>query len=638
MFNIFKSSYRVSIFRVLVGYIIVLAVTIFLYNSLHHGFVDQVSKLRKNNVKQIVTISRNAIEPILNEYRSHNISKDSAIKKIELMIRAMTYYDQYGKNYIFMYDYNGVSIVQPFHSSMESLNQLELTDRKGFKIIQELLKIAQSKPEGGFATYMFTPSGTEKTQEKLTFVLGIPELKIFLATGLYMDKAYIEQEKILKTYSIWFLLVNLLILIPIILFIKELVYKNRSLRQEISNRIKTEQALTLSEHNLRTLFENMNDGIIIYKPDGEILDINNKVLEIYGAEHDMIVGKHFDDFAPSIYKFDELSTAVNERIANGEHLVFEWKAVRYNSVIEFDIDVSVTKADWYAEKVYIAVIRDISERKKNEAEINRLTKNLEAMVIQRTEQLERVLLDLKSAKSDVENALAKEKELNQMKSNFISLISHEYRTPLTGILSSTYLLNHFFEAGDLDEHKKYVDRIQKLVDSLVRILDDVLFLSKSDNGKMICSAKNFNLVQLIHQVITDAQAIDPNAHRIIFFADGAEDEWNILSDNKLIYHVIFNLLTNAVKYTITDAEISLLLSRDDSSNVIFEVIDRGIGMPKDEMEYVFEPFHRFSNVGNIQGIGVGLAIVKKCVNTLGGSIEFDSEINHGTKVTFKLPV
>ena len=256
-----------------------------------------------------------------------------------------------------------------------------------------------------------------------------------------------------------------------------------------------------------------------------------------------------------------------------------------------------------------AVLIDVTDSKRTHEE-------LEGLVEERT-------LELTST-------LEREKELNELKSRFVSTASHEFRTPLSAILSSVSILEMYNKEEQAEKRKKHLDRIKSSVDNLVDILNDFLSLDKLEQGKFEIAEERFNLREFAIDIIEEIQGMLKRGQNIDFVFKGKKE---ITKDKKILRNVLLNLLSNAIKYSGENKMIELNIEVN-KKGVIIKVKDNGIGIPADEQKNLFEKFYRATNAVNIQGTGLGLNIVKKYVELLGGIINFVSKPNHGT--TFKI--
>jgi signal transduction histidine kinase len=231
--------------------------------------------------------------------------------------------------------------------------------------------------------------------------------------------------------------------------------------------------------------------------------------------------------------------------------------------------------------------------------------------------------------------LIEAKEVNQLKSELVSMISHDFRNPMNTILLSAGLLED--NADQLTKEKKisYFQLIHSAIDDMARLLDEVLIIGKADAGKLQYHPSIFNLEDFCHQLIEQIQLSIGKKHQLVFTTKGelGEAQW----DENLLKHILGNLLANAIKYSPEGSTVSLELVIQAQS-VILSIQDQGIGIPLAEQELLFQAFNRASNVGKIPGHGLGLAIVRKCVEVHGGQITFESNVGVGTKFQVTLPL
>ena len=240
----------------------------------------------------------------------------------------------------------------------------------------------------------------------------------------------------------------------------------------------------------------------------------------------------------------------------------------------------------------------------------------------------------KKAEEDIKKALQKEKELSGLKSRFISLVSHEFRTPLGLILSSSELLEMYGDTWDDKKKSEHFNRIKKAVENLTTLLTDVMTISKEDSGMLRVTPSQIELVSFLKEIIEEAKTSveeHPNIN-----LNSSKSRLNIMGDEKLLRHIFINLLSNAIKYTEIRKNIYVKLKLKKKV-IVCEVADEGIGIEKEYMNEVFEPFSRGGNIGNIGGSGLGLAIVKKAVDLHNGKISFNSKPGKGTSFIVELP-
>lgn len=291
---------------------------------------------------------------------------------------------------------------------------------------------------------------------------------------------------------------------------------------------------------------------------------------------------------------------------------------------------------------FLAVKTDITERKKVEKELELHRNHLQELVNIRTEELNEVnkklheeILKQKEAERKVQEALKKEKELNQLKTRFVSIASHEFRTPLSIILSSADLLNRYGNKWEPSLFSQQIERIKKNISRMTNIMDDVLIISRADSGRITFEPSNVNLENICTTIITDMNVLLTKNHNLVFQYMLADRIF--LLDEKLLELILSNLLSNAIKYSINGGNIEFMVFAEEG-NIVFNISDNGIGIPEKDQFHLFDSFHRAGNVGEVQGTGLGLSIVHRSVKMHGGSIEFSSKEGIGTTFIVKIPI
>ncbi|HLO51497.1 MAG TPA: ATP-binding protein [Kamptonema sp.] len=252
------------------------------------------------------------------------------------------------------------------------------------------------------------------------------------------------------------------------------------------------------------------------------------------------------------------------------------------------------------------------------------------------------------AESEIRKALEKEKELNELKSRFVSMVSHEFRTPLATILFSAGMLENYGQKWSEDKRITHLRRIQTAVKQMTGLLEDILIIGNSEVGKLDFKPVNFDLKNFCIEIVEELQMM-AEKHQLVFKFNGSISEVKL--DEKLMRYILYNLLSNAIKYSPKGGRISFELfigepeikTPDftligDTKVVIFWIKDEGIGIPLEDRQQIFETFYRARNVGTISGTGLGLAIVKKSVELHGGEIEVYSEVGVGTTIIVTLPL
>jgi signal transduction histidine kinase len=233
----------------------------------------------------------------------------------------------------------------------------------------------------------------------------------------------------------------------------------------------------------------------------------------------------------------------------------------------------------------------------------------------------------KKAEDERLKALEKQKELNEIKSNFVSMASHEFRTPLSTILSSVSLMEFYKTTETQDKRDKHINRISSAVNDMVAILEEFLSLEKIEEGKAQAKNELFNIKQLAENIRVKFSADLKSGQVIEYRHNGSE---NIYLDEGFLNHILTNLLSNAIKYSPENSSV-LFVTNVENGTVTLRVKDDGIGISAEDQKHLFERFFRASNTGSIKGTGLGLHIVKRYVELLGGTIHVRSAINRGTE-------
>ena len=290
----------------------------------------------------------------------------------------------------------------------------------------------------------------------------------------------------------------------------------------------------------------------------------------------------------------------------------------------------------------VLVFHDVTEQQQIKAILQKTNEELAEKVAESITQLKTVNEQLRAEidrrqqlESEMLLALEKERELNELKSRIVATISHEYRTPLTTILSSTELLEQYGSNWTEDRKRKHFQRIQASVKYLTELVNDVLFINEAEVGSLKFEPAPLNIEQVIRELVEEFQLEDAGKH--IITLECQEASTNALLDKNLLQSMLRNLLSNAIKYSSEGSQVRLELIFEESK-VIFRISDQGIGIPSSDQVQLFNAFFRGSNVGTIPGVGLGLVIVKETVDLHRGEIVVNSEVGVGTTFTVTLPL
>jgi PAS domain S-box-containing protein len=241
---------------------------------------------------------------------------------------------------------------------------------------------------------------------------------------------------------------------------------------------------------------------------------------------------------------------------------------------------------------------------------------------------------MKAAEADLKRALEKEQELNRLKNDFISMVSHEFRTPLANIQASSDSLRHYMERMSPEQVQQKFEKINKQVRRITFLIEDVLFLSKAQAGRLEFRPDWVQLSKLCHEVIEDLSHNDGGRHPMSLECPAQAPDF--YGDRELLQQILNNLLSNALKYSPPDKPVTLKLSFDEQAYTL-EIQDEGMGIPADDQTHLFESFRRGQNVGNIPGTGLGLAITKQAVDLHQGQITLSSQLGQGSRFEVRLP-
>lgn len=397
------------------------------------------------------------------------------------------------------------------------------------------------------------------------------------------------------------------------------------------------------------IFESSTEGIIIVDKSGTILEANPSSERIFGYEKGELPGKPLETLIPKRVRDQHLAYRAefhknpNPRMMGiGRDLM----ALRRDGT-EFPVEVSLSHTESNNQFLIMAFIIDITQRKKAENALKQSEEQLivyatelERKVESRTEALNRLVekleeevIERKKAEQEVLKSLARERELNDLKSKFVSIASHEFRTPLSTILSSNSLIQQYRDRGEIDKLDKHIHRIKSSVNHLTSILNDFLSLGKLEEGKIEVILETFSLTDFLEEIVEDLKPSLKENQDIVVTPLGSS---MIRSDSRILRNILFNLISNASKYSDPGKRIFVetTLSRDHLS---LAIRDEGIGIPEEELHHLFDRFFRASNATNIQGTGLGLHIVKRYVELLNGTIHFTSKQGSGSLFTVTVP-
>lgn len=377
-----------------------------------------------------------------------------------------------------------------------------------------------------------------------------------------------------------------------------------------------------TRQEFEALFNNAAIGIITVNQSGEIVLINEFALKQFGYHREEIIGQKIEMLIPTRYKVrheqhrDEYYSHNPHSRPMGSGM--DLYAVKKGGQ-EFPVEVSLSTYKNDEGIFAIAFVSDISIRKQSENELVKLNAELEQKVKERTQSLS--------------EALEKEKELNELKSRFVSMASHEFRTPLSTILSSAYLMAKYQQTEDQPKRDRHIQRIVSSVNMLNDILNDFLSVGKIEEGKIQVRYAEIDIEENISGTINELQTIIKPGQKIDYTHEG---ERYFILDASLLKHIVMNLVSNAIKFSPENSCITVH-TKCTKQELILSVADQGVGISKEDQQHLFERFFRGGNVTNIQGTGLGLHIVAKYAELMNGTIGCRSELEKGTEfiINFK---
>ena len=415
---------------------------------------------------------------------------------------------------------------------------------------------------------------------------------------------------------------------------------------------------SFNEDVFSVIFRASVEGILAVDTSGTILLANSSSYQLFGYEEPELVGKKVEDLIPAKAKKNHVKhrdgyskNPEPRRMGHGRDLM----ALRKDGS-EFPVEISLNHTKYNDQNLVITFIIDITQRKKSdealrksEEKLLKYASELENRVQERTKKLAESAEKLetsnnalkeevnvrKHAESEAKKALGKERELSELKSRFVSMASHEFRTPLSTILSSAALIARYDEQETQGKRLRHVARIKSNVNDLTGILNDFLSLAKLEEGKITNNPTSFEVNNFVKGLIDEMKFVLKSEQQLIFEPLPTPQEAYL--DKTHLKSIIANLTSNAIKYSPERADINITMSLAES-DLMISIKDNGIGIPIKDQRHLFERFFRAKNAVNIQGTGLGLNLIKKYIELVNGTISFKSEEDIGTTFTVQLPI
>ena len=380
--------------------------------------------------------------------------------------------------------------------------------------------------------------------------------------------------------------------------------RTRELKREVQIRLKSEEDLSITQQSYKAVVDRVREAICKINKEGIITFINPAWEQITGFDISSSLGHDFSSFfSPDVISEIEvqLSEIYNTDKSSMQVLIPFVNKMKQNRWVELYFDL---EHDVKGEVIGLFVMLfDVTDRKL--------------------------------ANDEISKAYAKEKELNELRTQFISMTSHEFRTPLASILTSSELLQHYGSTWTKEKNDNHHKRIQSSVQQIISLMDDILVLGKSDAGKLKCEKEADNALDFINGIIEEIKLNGKGSHIIEMTAHDIPEVCYF--DKRLFRQIFNNLLTNALKYSKPGSPVYVELAFDNDE-LLLKIKDQGIGIPKMDQRQMFQAFFRARNVGETPGTGLGMPIVKRSVDAHNGTIMLDSEENVGTTVTVIIDV
>lgn len=407
---------------------------------------------------------------------------------------------------------------------------------------------------------------------------------------------------------------------------------------------------------LNAIINTANDGIIIINHKGIMELVNPAAANLFGYDKKDMVGQNVSLIAASPHG-ERHDNYLKNYLRTGEKKIIgigrEVNGQKKDGTL-IPVRLSISEVELENRVVFTGILHDLSKEKAQAEKINRLNHELENRVEERTQELEKVVnrllltnqklqkeikereiaeQSLRRKEKETRSALLKERELSDMKSRFVQMASHEFRTPMSSILSSAELLEVYLETGRHEKCPRNIERIKKAVHHLTGILNEFLSLSKLEMNNIKNSPILFNFDEFAGQLIESLDSILKKGQTINYEGFGTPQA--ICLDKSFLNHILTNLLSNAIKYSKENQTIQFKAQKENRKFILI-VQDQGIGISAADQKHLFGRFFRGHNVENVPGTGLGLNIAKKYVELMNGHIEFESKLGQGT--TFKVAI
>ncbi len=396
----------------------------------------------------------------------------------------------------------------------------------------------------------------------------------------------------------------------------------------------------VSRFQYEAIFNEAAIGILVTDSSSNVVMTNNFADRLFGYAPNELNGKNIDILIPnhlrSRHHGHQAKYAENPQ-DRPMGVGLDLKAKRKDESL-FPVEISLSHFKEDDQMFYIAFISDVTLKRKVEMElilknqeINQLNETLEEEVKARTQALQNTLEQLEANTIELENALQKEKELGDLKTRFVSMASHEFRTPLTSILSSATLLEKYQKAEEQEKREQHIRRIKASVNHLTMILEEFLSVGKLESGHVEIHASTIELEPLFLEIKSDLISYKKNNQKIILDFNASET-W--VSDESVLRKILLNALSNALKFSNENVD---LIVREENDLLKITISDKGIGISDEDKKHLYQRFFRGSNATVIPGTGLGLHLIDRYLELINGRMTLESELNRGTQLHIEIP-
>jgi PAS domain S-box-containing protein len=398
---------------------------------------------------------------------------------------------------------------------------------------------------------------------------------------------------------------------------------------------------TSSNFQFGAIFNEAAIGIVVTNSQGNIILSNRFANNLFGYEDQELVGQNISQLIPNHLKERHAhhhANYLNAPQARPMGVGLDLKAKRKNETL-FPVEISLSHFSENGQFYHIAFVSDVTLKRKVEMElilknqeINQLNESLEEEVASRTQALQNTLAQLEANTLELEISLQKEKELGDLKTRFVSMASHEFRTPLTSILSSASLIAKYTQTDEQSKRDIHINRIKSSVSHLTEILEEFLSVGKLESGIIELHPVTVELNDFVSDLLVDFRSHEKDLQKIILNIPQTIF-WK--TDVSILRKILINGLSNALKFSEKDVSLQV---ESDNNWVIIKIKDQGIGISLVDQKHLFERFFRGSNATVIPGTGLGLYLIDRYIKLLGGSLEINSELNQGTELFIRIPL